>query len=67
MNNRIKSERALKGMSQKELGDRLGVSSQTVAKWEKNIDPCPVDKALMMIEIFGCGLDYLVGNSETRC
>lgn len=67
MNNRIKSERALKKISQEELGKVLGVSFQTVAKWERNIDCCPIDKALKMVEFFGCSLEYLIGCSETRC
>jgi transcriptional regulator with XRE-family HTH domain len=67
MESRIKSERALKGISQEKLAFEIGVSQMMISKWEKNIGRCPVDKALKMCNVFGCSLAYLVGDTETRC
>ena len=37
---RLKELRTLKGLSQEELGKRLGVSKQTVSNWEiENVTP----------------------------
>ena len=66
MENRIRGERTNKKMSQDELALILEVSSQTLSKWEKNSDVCPIGKAIEMSKIFGCTIDYLVGLSETR-
>lgn len=61
MKNNIKVERAKRDMTQSELANLLGVSTQTVCKWENDISSCPVTKLLSLREIFGVSLDYIVG------
>lgn len=59
--NRIKTLRRKHEMSQKELGQKLGVKQTTVSAWEcgKNI---PHYKALCgMSQIFHCSIGYLMG------
>lgn len=67
MENKIRIERVIKKMSQEDLAKQLEVHPNTVAKWERDMTHCPLDKALRLTEIFDCSLDYLIGRSETRC
>lgn len=66
MNSRIKAERALAKVSQRELAYILEVAPMTVAKWETDIDKCPCGKLKAMATYFDCSVDYLMGISETR-
>lgn len=66
--NRISKHRKEKGLTQEELADKLGVSSQAVSKWE-NDQSCP-DISLLpqLCRIFGITTDELLtGNcNEVR-
>ena len=66
MNSRIKAERAMARVSQRELAMILDVAPLTVSKWEADIDKCPVGKLKAMAQYFNCSCDYLMGISETR-
>lgn len=66
MNSRIKAERAMAKVSQRELAYVLEVAPMTVAKWEADVDKCPVGKIKKMADYFNCNVDYLMGISETR-
>lgn len=63
--NKIKSERANAGMSQEELATKLGVTRQTVARWEQGED-MPSQKVKDMASLFHCSADWLLGMSEVR-
>lgn len=63
--NKIKSERANAGMSQEELATKLGVTRQTVARWEQGED-MPSQKVKDMASLFMCSSDWLLGLSEQR-
>lgn len=62
---RIFELRKKSGLSQEELAEKLGVSRQSVSKWESgNVMP-DIDKALAMCELFGVSTDYLLtGKSD---
>ena len=50
--------------TQEQLADVLGVSRQSVSKWESNL-ACPeTDKLIRMSEMFHCSLDYLLKDGE---
>lgn len=66
MNSRIKAERAMARVSQRELAMVLDVAPFTLSKWETDIDKCPVGKLKAMAEYFNCSVDYLMGISEFR-
>ncbi len=59
---RLRGERKL---SQEELADALGVSRQSVSKWENNISVPELDKLVQMGELFGVSLDELVKGEKT--
>jgi DNA-binding XRE family transcriptional regulator len=49
-------------MTQEQLAMLLGVSRQSVAKWESGQSTPEVDKLLKMSELFGCTIDELVSD-----
>lgn len=48
------------GWSQEELAQQLGVSRQSVSKWEGAQSIPDIDKILQMSRIFGVSTDYLL-------
>lgn len=62
---RILKLRKESGLSQEAFAEQLGVSRQSVSKWESgNVMP-DIDKVVAMCEIFGVTTDYLIkGESE---
>ncbi len=48
------------GLSQEQLADRLGVTRQSVSKWESGTALPELVKLISLSEIFGVSLDYLV-------
>ncbi len=64
--NRMKTLRMDSGLSQAALGNKLGVTQQTIGKWEnENAEPgCAAISALC--RLFGVTSDYLLGLSDNR-
>lgn len=60
---RLRRER---GMTQETLGEMLGVSAQTISKWENQTN-CPDVMLLPVIaDVFGVSVDALYGRSDMR-
>ena len=57
---RITELRKSKGLSQEELAEQLGVSRQSVSKWETGTSTPDTDKAIAMSRIFGVTADFLL-------
>ena len=58
---RISALRTARDMSQGSLAEELGVSRQSVSKWETNSSVPELDKLVQLADIFGVTLDYLAG------
>ena len=54
--------RRREGLSQEQLADRLGVTRQSVSKWESGAAMPELVKLISMSELFGVSIDYLVKN-----
>ena len=52
--------RKLNHMSQEELAEKIGVSRQTLSKWETGESLPDIEKCKMLAELFGVTLDDLV-------
>lgn len=52
--------RKSRGWSQEELGERLGVTRQTVSKWELGATTPEMEKLAAMSELFGVSADELI-------
>ena len=61
---KIIDERKKNGWSQEELADRLGVSRQSVSKWESAQSVPDLQRILEMSKIFGVSTDYLLKDEE---
>lgn len=58
---RLKALRQLKGLSQEELGKRLGVTKQTVSNWEiENVTPA-LDMFQSIVDYFHTTPNYMLG------
>ena len=57
---KIIENRKKNGWSQEELADKLGVSRQSVSKWEGAQAVPDMKKIVMMSELFGVSTDYLL-------
>lgn len=58
---KIKSLRKVNGLTQTELGDRLGVKKNAVSKWEcGRVEDIPVSKLKMMAELFDVSPSYFI-------
>ena len=62
--NRIQNLRKIKGISQEELADKIGVSRQAVSKWESNQSTPDIDKIIMLSDYFEVTIDYLLKGIE---
>lgn len=65
--NQIASERKRLGMGQEKLAEKIGVTRETVSRWE-TIDErtVPASAILGMTELFSCSADYLLGITAER-
>lgn len=53
------------GFSQDELADKLGVTRQSISKWESNQATPELEKVVKLAEIFDTSTDYLLHPSST--
>lgn len=58
--NNLQHLRATRNMTQEQLAMLLGVSRQSVTKWEAEKSYPEMDKLLKICQIFECSLDDLV-------
>lgn len=66
MPNNIKSERVRLNISQKELGDMVGVDESTIARWERDVAPVKAGHLKALSDIFHCTTDYIIGRTDER-
>lgn len=57
---KILTLRSAQGWSQEELAEKLGVSRQSVSKWESAASIPDLNKILQMSQVFGVSTDYLL-------
>ena len=58
--NKIMALRKKNGWSQEELAEKVGVSRQSVSKWESMQSIPDLDKILVLAQVFGVSTDYLL-------
>lgn len=61
---RIQELRKMKGMSQEQLADAVGVSRQAVSKWESEQSTPDPDKIIALSDVFDVTTDYLLKGIE---
>ena len=53
--------RKQQGLSQEQLGEKLGVTRQTVSKWELGVTTPEMDKLILLADLLHISIDELVG------
>ena len=66
LGNIIKNMRFKASMTQEQLAERLGISAQSVSKWENNISMPDITLLPDIAEVFGISVDELFGLNETE-
>lgn len=61
---RIAQKRKELGLSQEALGERLGVSRQSIYKWESDAALPEIDKLIALSRLFGMSIGVLLGVEE---
>ena len=61
---RIQNLRKIKGISQEQLAEAIGVSRQAVSKWESEQSMPDLDKIVLMSDFFDVTTDYLLKGIE---
>ena len=62
----IQALRKAAGLSQEELGEKLGVARQSVSKWESGATVPELDKLIAMSKLFGVSVGSLLGLEESE-
>ncbi len=55
------------GMTQEELAEKMGVSRQTVSKWELDAAYPEMEKVVELCKLFSCSMDHLVRENINTC
>ena len=63
LSDKIERLRKIKGWSQEELANQIGVSRQAVFKWESGINKPDLDKIKKLVVLFNVTYDYLLDDS----
>lgn len=63
---RLKKLRMEKGITQKELADRLHISRSTIAGYESLGKEPDGEKLCALADFFGVSVDYLLGGTDSR-
>ena len=63
---KIREQRKQAGLSQEQLADILGVSRQSISKWESDIAYPETDKLIELGKLFDCSMDYLLKEDVTE-
>ena len=58
LSQKIKLLRIKHGLSQLELGQKLGISNRAISKWEKGISMPSSDNIYRLSKIFGVNIEY---------
>ena len=64
LSEKIMDLRKRSGWSQEELAERLGISRQSVSKWETGESIPDIDKIIRMSELWNVSTDYLLKDDE---
>ena len=64
LSEKILSLRTRMGLSQEDLAEKLGVSRQSVSKWETGQSVPDLDKLIKLADLFGISVDELVREGE---
>ena len=62
----LRKLRTERGLTQKELGDRVGLSKAAVSKYENSLGYPSLDMLIKIAAFFGVSTDYLLGAASKK-
>lgn len=63
---KIQQLRKRNNLSQEQLSDKLGISRQSISKWESGQSIPEIDKIIQLSDVFGVTTDYLLKNIDCK-
>ena len=66
LSQKIKLLRIKHGLSQLELGQKLGISNRAISKWEKGISMPSSDNIYRLSKIFGVNIEYFYSEEDEK-
>ena len=63
---KIQTLRKSKNYTQEELAEIMGVSRQSISKWESDVSFPETEKLITLSKIFNCTIDYLLNNENQK-
>lgn len=64
--NRIKELRKGLRLTQKQVADKVNVSSQVISNWERGYTDPSHDDIKLLSEVLKCSADYILGNTDNK-
>lgn len=64
--NNFKALREKMGLSQQELGEKIGVTQQSVYAWERGDAMPKLSTAIALSELYGVSIDYILGRDSSE-
>lgn len=61
---RLKELREAKGISRKELAEKMFVSTRLISYWENGKRECDFDTLITLSRFFNESIDYILGNTD---
>ena len=63
---RLKNLRKKAHLTQTDVAEKLGISQQAYASWERGVKKPTQDNLVKIAQVLNASVDYLVGNSEEK-
>ena len=61
---RLRDLREDSELTQKQVAELLGTTTQYYQKYEKDIRPIPVERLIILADLYNTSIDYLVGRTN---
>ncbi|MBQ9481695.1 MAG: helix-turn-helix transcriptional regulator [Clostridia bacterium] len=61
---RLHELRTLKGLTQKQLAEKIGVMNYTIGNWEQGRVEPDIANLISLADAFECSVDYLIGREN---
>ncbi len=61
---RLRESRTEKGLSRKELAERLGILQRNISYWELGQRECDFDTLIKLSDVLDVSIDFLLGKTD---
>lgn len=61
---RLKKSRKNRGLTQKEVYEKIGITDKSLSRYENNISDPDNDSLRSLCELYGVSSDYIIGNKK---